>query len=206
MNEREWLEAQDPQELLEFIGPKLSARKIRLFAAACCRTLEAELTFEQETALRKAEGYADGFVADEELRAALVKMLEHAHAIQGTDASNVVGHLTRAVHAALYLEASRDLYVASDATGRLPILTPYGPKAFEASFSYALYASINVAQAVAAYTGMDQSTSAQEVVVRRVFSSHANLLRGLVGNPFRSLRERIAGAAYKVPAIKSVLS
>lgn len=56
MTEQEWLTAEDPQGLLEFVGERISPRKVRLFAVACCRMLKSELTVNQEIALRTGSG------------------------------------------------------------------------------------------------------------------------------------------------------
>ena len=39
MNEGEWLTTTDPTPMLEFLRGKVSDRKLRLFACACCRSL-----------------------------------------------------------------------------------------------------------------------------------------------------------------------
>lgn len=61
MEEAEWLASHDPVEMLESMPNQASARRLRLFACACCRHFEDALTAEQfmET-VKTAEAFADG--------------------------------------------------------------------------------------------------------------------------------------------------
>jgi hypothetical protein len=90
MTEEKWLACADPDELLDFLritekvtaGPagvlvqrrlKVSERKLRLFAVACCRLVWLELTDQRSrTAVIVAERYADGQSSAEELHTARV--------------------------------------------------------------------------------------------------------------------------------------
>jgi hypothetical protein len=46
MTEAEWLACDDPQAMLPFVRGNASGRKLRLFAAACCRQVTHMLTAE----------------------------------------------------------------------------------------------------------------------------------------------------------------
>jgi hypothetical protein len=61
-----WREATDPEEMLHFCGAKAGPRKLRLFAAACCRRLQ-RLRFPVEPEVQVLERYADGQATDAEL-------------------------------------------------------------------------------------------------------------------------------------------
>lgn len=61
MTEAEWLACTDPQLMLEFLRGKVSDRKFRLFAVACCRHLLHEVRVDAKDvhAVDVAERYAD---------------------------------------------------------------------------------------------------------------------------------------------------
>lgn len=60
MTESEWLTCADPVAMLASTAGKLSARKVRLFACACCRHFMPLSTGEQyEQAIETAEQFAD---------------------------------------------------------------------------------------------------------------------------------------------------
>jgi len=67
MTEAEWLSATDPQPMLVFLGGKVSDRKFRLIACACCRLTWELLTDEGREAIQYIERFADGVAGLEEL-------------------------------------------------------------------------------------------------------------------------------------------
>lgn len=71
MNEREWAECLDSQLMLSFLRGKVSNRKLRLFAVACCRSISPLLVDERSrSAVEIAEQFADGLVAENAREAA----------------------------------------------------------------------------------------------------------------------------------------
>lgn len=67
MNEQEWLACTDPQRMLEFLPSKISDRKLRLCAVACCRLAWHLMTDEMSRkAVEIGEQYADGAANDQE--------------------------------------------------------------------------------------------------------------------------------------------
>jgi hypothetical protein len=69
MTEQEWKECADPTPMLAFLQSRVSDRKCRLFACACCRRLWPGLSCstEQRRAVEIAEQHADGLARSEEL-------------------------------------------------------------------------------------------------------------------------------------------
>ena len=66
MTEAEWLVCTDPVLMVEFLRGKVSERKLRLFAVACCRRLRHLLVPEASEALDIAERNAEGSVGSNE--------------------------------------------------------------------------------------------------------------------------------------------
>jgi hypothetical protein len=75
VNETDWDSCTDPQVMLAFLrhNGKLSERKARLFAVACCRRIWSRIPAGySRQAVETSERYADGEVSFEELEAAFL--------------------------------------------------------------------------------------------------------------------------------------
>src|SRR5262249_50351858 len=59
MTEAEWLACTDPTPMLELMEKRISARKPRLFAVACCRNLWNQTSSKGQRAVEVAERFAD---------------------------------------------------------------------------------------------------------------------------------------------------
>jgi hypothetical protein len=71
MNGSEWLACADPVPMLEFLRGRASSRRMRLFAAACCRRIGHLLVHEaSRRAVEVGERFADGRAGDDERREA----------------------------------------------------------------------------------------------------------------------------------------
>jgi hypothetical protein len=60
MMEREWLAARKPDPMLDYLRQQAGDRKLRLFAAACCREVWGLLDAPVRSAVEMVERYADG--------------------------------------------------------------------------------------------------------------------------------------------------
>jgi hypothetical protein len=89
MTEAEWLGCTDPTPMLEFLRGKVSDRKLRMFACACCRTVWPSIPAVFREAIRIAEEHADGRSTDVELGEAV----SAAHRVRRKR-----NHLERAVY------------------------------------------------------------------------------------------------------------
>lgn len=76
MDERTWLACSNPEEMLDFLGGKVSDRKHRLVAAACCRRVFHLLPSNQEHSLvEQVEQCAEGHLSSKHLDATTINIL-----------------------------------------------------------------------------------------------------------------------------------
>jgi hypothetical protein len=100
MTEHEWLTARVPWEMLNFARERASARKLRLFACACCRSVLNEFApGVAERAVVAAELYADGEIKADTLERVRHTLTATASAAERADRSTGSGYLTHLLHA-----------------------------------------------------------------------------------------------------------
>lgn len=66
MTESDWLAADNPFRLFQYVRTRLVARKLQLLACGCCRLLDPLLTDTQRAAIEVVERHADGFADRDE--------------------------------------------------------------------------------------------------------------------------------------------
>jgi hypothetical protein len=156
VTETDWLAATDPDPLLEFLGGAATARKLRLFACACCRRIWDRLADERSRlAVSVAERYADRMATGEEL-------------IEAAD--NVHHEVPSDEWAACYaINPSWD--------------SGYGPGGQTATHPYAYWTAIHCAnEASGNIAGGNPPRPVEGVVAEQ--AHQACLLRDIFGNPF----------------------
>jgi hypothetical protein len=161
MTEAEWLNATDPQPMLEFLRGKASERKLRLFACACCRRLWSswEVAQTPESVLT-SEQFADGMVSRDEMRQVKSKL----GARGGYSAA-------WAANCAEFAVLEDEAEMAADGAVRSSLSFAYYD-VYEQTFSTESYSGDKTKATDAAKTEL------KELIV---------VLRELFGNPFRPL-------------------
>jgi hypothetical protein len=188
MTEAEWLACAYPEPMLRFLRGKISDRKVRLFAAACCRHVWPSLTDQRSwQAVLTAEQYADG--------------LATADALDGARAD-----AEAAYHAAY------EAFPAEDP--RVRILEETEQSAWDAAVAAPL-AAVQCAQpirgvsyavdlswscvAAAAWAALAADPGAWDRAVRSEYAGQAVLLRCVSGSPFRPAASELA---WRTPALR----
>lgn len=159
MTEADWLAATDPQQMLERLRSRWTERKKRLFEAACCRQIWQLFTDERSRrAIDAAEAFADGGMTADQLE------------VIANDAAEVWGQELTQLPEADQAELR--------ATGRLDRPLPSD-------------AAYNVAIPMGWWGGAPAFDNPSRIIreARNVPAGQAeaqcNLLRDIVGNPFR---------------------
>src|SRR5262245_15457584 len=75
MTEQEWLACKDPDPMLEYIRTRTTARKLQLFAVACCRRAWRLMEERGRASVEVAEQVADGLATEVERQAARLATL-----------------------------------------------------------------------------------------------------------------------------------
>jgi hypothetical protein len=202
MTEQEWLKSNNPERMLAFVRPIARSRKLCLFVAACCRRLWDLLPDESSrTAVAVAERHADGLADTAELQAARAAARPPAgrwqqlwHRGEPRAAAillarqAVCGHPKRAARrlaraaglaAATQLQGqTRDRMVGAWGRGLASVPTELAPAVWQA-LSVPAWITVR-----AEHSRARQALAGGQAAERRY---QAELLREIVGNPFRPI-------------------
>jgi hypothetical protein len=111
MDEAGWLACENPGPMLVWLRSRASARKVRLFACACCRRVGHLLSDPRsQEALATAERYADGLVGDAERSAARRVAQEAAQSRAVTNQPPTFPKWERRVASAVYYATAADAW------------------------------------------------------------------------------------------------
>lgn len=165
MTEAEWLSCNDPERLLEFLRGKVSERKLRLFACACCRRIWFLLRPSGRRAVEVAEQFADGAAGPREATAARTRVLpEDGGRKSLSSAASAASEAHKAAYYACSNRASESVWNACAAAAGAATRAAAGAVVGSAAFR------------AAAWDGAHATGSAEQ----------ATLLRHLVGNLFQA--------------------
>jgi hypothetical protein len=111
MNEAGWLACENPGPMLVWLGRAASARKLRLFACACCRRVGHLLNDRgAHAALATAERFADGLVGDGERSAARRAAQQASQTRAVTNQPPTFPRWERRVASAIYYATAADAW------------------------------------------------------------------------------------------------
>ncbi len=180
MTESDWANSTAPEKMLSFLRDQrpVSDRKLRLFAAACCRRVWHLLPEVSRRAAVVAENYADGRTCEDELRAAHDAARHaardaHDAAWVEPEAEGDWGYVLDEV----CLETSAALQAGADAAGDQPDL------GWHAAYHCAA-AAVHAAFPQTAEQAIQPEPPDRRAVRAAEHAAQASLLRCVVGNPF----------------------
>ena len=160
MTEAEWLACGDPQAMLRLPRAGSNERQLRLFACACCRRVGGLLAdFTVRAALIVAERFADGLATDAE-RSSARKAAQQAAQGRGVTTRPTAPKWARRAASAVYYAAARS---AAEAACNAPQLA---------------------VEALVWEAGGYGASEAPDIQIAEN-AAQADLLRDIVGNPFR---------------------
>jgi hypothetical protein len=174
MTDADWLSCGNPDEMLDYLDGKISERKLRLFVCACCRRLWHLLTMPAcRQAVEVAEQFADGLASLEECKAAAA---EAQHKMPLFLDGNWAAAGAAAPQLNVRIVADAVLYLAQ-------ALAKIGAERLHSVARASVYSGATHETRSAAW---DEYEAAIQTAALQRQQQHADLLREIAGNPFRS--------------------
>jgi hypothetical protein len=175
VDEREWLCCRDPDAMLAALRDRASDRTLRLFACACCRRIRHLLSHERSRqAVECGERYADGMALPEQLPAVRAGAEQVAAESRAEELSiNLDWNALASEHQA---KSERGAFASAARAAAATVATE------AAEFIQAAPATVDAAVGMA--FGLFEETQAAER------EAQSNLLRDIIGNPFRPFQSR----------------
>jgi hypothetical protein len=172
MTEAEWLASTDPTPLAAWLNARVSERKARLYLAACCRRrLDLFPDAYCRAAIECGERFADGAATLDELQATTDDILRNRFSVPATTTAEAAVRTT--TQAAVYAAAPVRLLAADGLKGQANWLALVG-----AAQGFLLGGVYHAELARGAAGGAAVAKEAER-------AAQADLLRDIVGNPFR---------------------
>jgi len=174
MTEAEWLRCADPEAMLKEFAGRLGARKLRLFACACCRRIGHLIRDPScRQAVAMAEAFAEGLLSDAELEA--VRATAHQHKPLFVDANWAAAWCTD-------FDAEQ---AAAEASFRAALsVADVGSEAAKSRARAAVCSGAPEADRQAAWAHYEQVVAD---VGHEEARAQADLLREIAGNPFQNV-------------------
>ena len=183
MTEAEWVTCTNPTDMLFFLRSRISDRKLRLIAAACCRRIWHLISDDRSRkAVEWVERDAHESLGEERSAAARAAADALAHAFSILDLSLGNGHLYHAAWA-----AALSVY-----TPEVPLQTPADHFEFHETLECARDVLVHSAYAYGISIHNEQETSGKDYSALNAacndeYAQQSHLLRDICGNPFRTV-------------------
>jgi hypothetical protein len=182
MTEAEWLAANDPRPMLKHIRDGMNERKVRLFAGVCCRHMDTHLAGLCCTdAIETSERYADGETGLKDLRQYRRVMKTMAETSASMTQEDV-------------FEWSQEQEYKAHEAALWAVYFAMQGKARQAA-EHAAQAAEHAAWVANA---ADPDFNSADVARDDEWSYQADLLRDIIGNPFRPVS---LDSAWRTPAV-----